>query len=43
MGIDEPTDVLSFPAGDATPGTEGYLGDIAICVIEMNGYYVFLV
>jgi len=32
MGIDEPTDVLSFPAGDASPGTEDYLGDIAICV-----------
>lgn len=32
MGIDEPTDVLSFPAGEATPGTERYLGDIAICV-----------
>lgn len=44
MGIDEPTDVLSFPAGDATPGTEDYLGDIAICVpiaqgqADLSGY-----
>ena len=34
-GVDEPTDVLSFPAADDVikPGTEaGYLGDIAISV-----------
>lgn len=30
LGIDEPTDVLSFPAGDPMPGMEPYLGDIAI-------------
>lgn len=30
--VDRPTDVLSFPAweGEAMPGGEGYLGDIAI-------------
>jgi probable rRNA maturation factor len=32
MGEDKVTDVLSFPAGDPTPGTENYLGDIAISV-----------
>jgi probable rRNA maturation factor len=37
LGIDAPTDVLSFPTGDPLPGTEGldldrYLGDIAISV-----------
>jgi probable rRNA maturation factor len=32
MGEDKATDVLSFPAGDPTPGTEKYLGDIAISV-----------
>lgn len=34
-GIDKPTDVLSFPAGDALPGMEDvdpYLGDIAISI-----------
>ena len=33
-GVDKPTDVLSFPAGDALPGMEAdpYLGDIAISV-----------
>ena len=31
-GDDKVTDVLSFPAGDPTPGTENYLGDIAISV-----------
>jgi len=34
-GVDKPTDVLSFPAGDALPGMEDadpYLGDIAISV-----------
>lgn len=34
-GVDKPTDVLSFPAGDALPGMEEadpYLGDIAISV-----------
>lgn len=31
LGIDAPTDVLSFPAEDADPDTEGvYLGDILI-------------
>lgn len=32
MGIDSPTDVLSFPSGDlpGTPGEEVYLGDIMI-------------
>jgi probable rRNA maturation factor len=30
LGLDEPTDVLSFPAGDPMPGMEPYLGDIAI-------------
>jgi probable rRNA maturation factor len=29
---DKSTDVLSFPAGEATPGLETYLGDIAISV-----------
>ena len=34
-GVDKPTDVLSFPAGDALPGMADavpYLGDIAISV-----------
>lgn len=31
-GYDEPTDVLSFPAGESFPETESYLGDIAISV-----------
>ena len=34
-GVDKPTDVLSFPAGEALPGMEDadpYLGDIAISV-----------
>jgi len=31
-GLDEATDVLSFPSGSSTPGTEYYLGDIAISV-----------
>ncbi len=32
-GEDKPTDVLSFPAGEAMPGTTAaYLGDIAIAV-----------
>ena len=33
-GIDEPTDVLSFPAGEVMPGTPDklHLGDIAISV-----------
>jgi probable rRNA maturation factor len=30
LGLDEPTDVLSFPAGDPMPGMEPYLGDFAI-------------
>jgi probable rRNA maturation factor len=30
LGFDEPTDVLSFPAGDDWAGTESYIGDIAI-------------
>lgn len=29
---DKPTDVLSFPAGEAMPGMEAYLGDIAIAI-----------
>jgi probable rRNA maturation factor len=32
LGYDEPTDVLSFPAGESFPKTESYLGDIAISV-----------
>ena len=32
MGEDKPTDVLSFPVGESTPGTEEYLGDIVISV-----------
>ena len=38
MGHEGPTDVLSFPLDELTPGTEdatadeGYLGDIALCV-----------
>jgi probable rRNA maturation factor len=37
LGIDAPTDVLSFPTGDAMPGMEDagmdcYLGDIAVSV-----------
>jgi probable rRNA maturation factor len=31
-GVDKPTDVLSFPTGDAMPGDEHYLGDVAIAV-----------
>lgn len=34
-GLDQPTDVLSFPAGDAMPGmaeAERYLGDVVISV-----------
>jgi len=31
-GLDEPTDVLAFPAGDRQPDTGMmYLGDVAIC------------
>jgi probable rRNA maturation factor len=42
LGIDAPTDVLSFPTGDALPGMEGsgmdrYLGDIAISVPQAAG------
>ena len=43
-GEDKPTDVLSFPVGDSTPGTDGYLGDIVISVPKAekqakdNGY-----
>ncbi|MFW5940420.1 MAG: rRNA maturation RNase YbeY [Chloroflexota bacterium] len=29
---DEATDVLSFPSGEAMPGTEHYLGDVAIAI-----------
>lgn len=32
LGCDEPTDVLSFPSGESWPGTEAYLGDIAVSV-----------
>ena len=32
LGHDAVTDVLSFPAGEPTPGAEAYLGDIAISV-----------
>jgi probable rRNA maturation factor len=33
LGVDAPTDVLSFPAGEIDPETESlYLGDIAISV-----------
>lgn len=33
LGVDSPTDVLSFPAGEIDPETESlYLGDIAISV-----------
>lgn len=32
LGHDKPTDVLSFPAGEPTPGFDTYLGDIAISV-----------
>lgn len=32
LGEDKVTDVLSFPAGDPTPGADGYLGDVAISV-----------
>lgn len=31
-GIDEPTDVLTFPAPQGSPGLDGILGDIAISV-----------
>ena len=31
MGLDEPTDVLSFPAGEVDPDTQAfYLGDVAL-------------
>jgi probable rRNA maturation factor len=32
LGEDKPTDVLSFPAGEAMPGMDDYLGDIAIAI-----------
>lgn len=32
LGYDEPTDVLSFPAGESWPGAGSYLGDIAVSV-----------
>jgi probable rRNA maturation factor len=32
MGVDGPTDVLSFPAGEPMPGQGDYLGDIAVSV-----------
>ncbi len=33
LGVDSPTDVLSFPAGEIDPETEAlYLGDIAISI-----------
>ena len=33
LGADRPTDVLSFPAGEAAADTAGrYFGDLAICV-----------
>lgn len=33
LGVDSPTDVLSFPAAEVDPETEGlYLGDIAISI-----------
>jgi len=31
MGIDRPTDVLAFPAGDPDPSGELDLGDVVIC------------
>ncbi|MCA9972526.1 MAG: rRNA maturation RNase YbeY [Anaerolineales bacterium] len=31
-GVDGPTDVLSFPAGEPMPGMDTYLGDIAVSV-----------
>ncbi len=35
-GLDRPTDVLSFPLDDLTPGPDGiiHLGDIVICKSE---------
>ena len=33
LGVDSPTDVLSFPAGEVDPETEAlYLGDIAVSI-----------
>lgn len=32
LGYDEPTDVLSFPAGESWLGAESYLGDIAVSI-----------
>lgn len=32
LGEDKTTDVLSFPAGEAMPGMEDYLGDVAIAI-----------
>jgi probable rRNA maturation factor len=32
LGFNEPTDVLSFPSGESWPGTEAYLGDIAVSI-----------
>jgi probable rRNA maturation factor len=45
LGLDMPTDVLSFPAGDAMPGMDKagmdrYLGDIAISVTSAAGQAV---
>jgi len=37
-GIDKPTDVLSFPLADFTPGPDGVirLGDIVICKAQVK-------
>lgn len=38
LGVDSPTDVLSFPAGEVDPETEAfYLGDIAISLPRAAG------
>jgi len=37
LGHDEVTDVLSFPAGEAWPESERYLGDIAISLPKAQG------
>ena len=42
LGYDEPTDVLSFPSGESWPGSEAYLGDIAVSIPKAKSQAVLV-